>query len=73
MQCSFGNKYASFCFSHPVVQKLAIEHDENAMMLLRVPFKFLFPNMKKNGVFDKGPVLYVTVLTHVTALPLCHL
>ena len=48
--------------SHPLVQKLATEHDQNAVPCLRVPWESLFTNMKKNGVFAEGPVLNVTAL-----------
>ena len=48
--------------SHPVVQRLAEEHDANTAMSLQAPWESFFTNMKNSGVFAEGPVLYCTAL-----------
>ena len=48
--------------THPLVQKLAEEHDNTAAITLRAPWASFFAHMKKSGVFAEGPVLYCTAL-----------
>ena len=45
-----------------IVKNLAAQHNANAAMSLRTPWDVYFANMKKNGVFAEGPVLYIVAL-----------
>lgn len=48
--------------SDPKIQELADEHDMQASVTFRTPWDVFFTNMKKNGSFAEGPVLYVAAL-----------